>query len=50
MYRLLTRFVNRTPEVRRVEEAARPRTTAQIDRSHSVRRRSLNEAAHKQAR
>jgi hypothetical protein len=50
MHRLLSRFVTRTPEVRRVEAAARPRTATSIDRPPTARRRSLNEAAHKQRR
>jgi hypothetical protein len=55
MHRLLSRFVNRTSEPRRVAAAATPRataprTSAHIDRSYSPRGRSLNEAAHKQPR
>jgi hypothetical protein len=50
MHRLLSRFVNRTAEVRPVEAAVRPRTTSSINRPPAVPRRSLNEAAHKQRR
>ena len=50
MHRLLSRIVlTRTSEIRRAEPA-RPRSETSIDRRPAVRKRSLNEAAHKQRR
>jgi hypothetical protein len=50
MHRLLSRIVlTRTPEVRPAEPA-RPRIETSITKPPAVRRRSLNEAAHKQRR
>lgn len=48
MHRLLSRFVGRASEGRRTEETPRRRNATAVGRPPAPRKRSLNEAAHKQ--